>query len=694
MSSPPPDPAVPVQLGEFTLLGVLGEGGSATVYDARWGHRTVALKVIRTDLATAERQRFVDEARLLMEMAHPGVVKVLAAGTLPDGRAYLAMEKLPGTTLGERLGQGPVPLRQAVALFEQVCEAVAAMHAAGLLHRDLKPENVMLVDSAGTLHAVLLDFGIAKAMVDGVVTLTETGQVRGTPAYMAPERFFGSPASVATDIYELAVTLFAMVAGRLPWDDTADPDVRLNPARLGDLAEVPAALDEEVARALSTRAANRPPDVLALRERVRRAAGLGGAPAGRVTAPVELPLAATVTAAAVSTPGQPWRQLGGAATTGSASSGERVELTPPTRARRRRWPWLVAGLAVAGVAGTIGFVAARSPQVTGTRAAADPWALGASTSAGSIEPDPPGQAPPLVARLELTPARRAELRAELGAALSHHSPEASAVVGVMIAEVRASAELAPVLARAGESAALTQMRMLFVGTCELDLSARGDWLSLALIERPGALLNEWELIVRGSWTRAELEPCLGKGRPGTIARMAAPGLDGQPITAIPTDAAPQLVGWLDDHTFIATTREVDAAALAPRLRPRTTAPSAIDEIGSRIDRQASAWLLGTKAAVAKNIDTADLAADFSARLELGDDGLAAAVALYQTDRKRADKTQAAAEELLGKFKEDALLRLAIPELAIERDGATVRMRGRLPVGLLEKLGLELAAALP
>ena len=154
------------------------------------------------------------------------------------------------------------------------------------------------------------------------------------------------------------------------------------------------------------------------------------------------------------------------------------------------------------------------------------------------------------------------------------------------------------------------------------------------------------------------------------------------------------MGWLDDHTFFATTREVDAAALAPRLRPRTTAPSPIDEIGSRIDRQASAWLVGTRAAVAKNIDTADLAADFSARLELGDDGLAAAVALYQTDRKRADKTQAAAEELLGKFKDDPLLRLAIPELALERDGATVRMRGRLPVGLLEKVGLELAAALP
>jgi serine/threonine-protein kinase len=87
---------------------------------------------------------------LLIDMAHPGVVKVLAAGTLPDGRSYLAMEKLPGQTLADRLGAGPIPLAQAIALFDQLCEAVAAMHAAGLIHRDLKPENVMLVQSDGT----------------------------------------------------------------------------------------------------------------------------------------------------------------------------------------------------------------------------------------------------------------------------------------------------------------------------------------------------------------------------------------------------------------------------------------------------------------------------------------------------------------------------------------------------------------
>ena len=168
--------------GEFTSVGVLGEGGSGTVYDARWGHRQVALKVMRAELPASERDRFLAEARLLMEITHPGVVKVLAAGTLPDGRPYLAMELLRGEALATRLGRGPIPLADALALFVQLADAVAAMHARGLLHRDLKPENVMLVSDGTREHAVLLDFGIARAMDRGEVAPTQTGIVRGTPA--------------------------------------------------------------------------------------------------------------------------------------------------------------------------------------------------------------------------------------------------------------------------------------------------------------------------------------------------------------------------------------------------------------------------------------------------------------------------------------------------------------------------------
>ncbi|MBK7072559.1 MAG: protein kinase [Myxococcales bacterium] len=707
MTAVPTTPPNPTELGEFTVVGVLGEGGSATVYDARWGHRSVALKVIRADLAGAEARRFLDEARLLIDMAHPGVVKVLAAGTLPDGRSYLAMEKLPGQTLADRLGAGPIPLAQAIALFDQLCEAVAAMHAAGLIHRDLKPENVMLVQSDGALHAVLLDFGIAKAMRDGVVTLTETGQVRGTPAYMAPERFFGSPASVATDVYELAVTLFAMLAGRLPWDDTADPDVRLNPSRLAETVEVPGALDEEVARALSTRAANRPPDVLALRDRVRRAAGLGAAPPTRVTAPFELPLAPTVPTAVAdrpidrptdrpNDPRQPWRQSGGAATTGSAASGERVEPAPKVAARtRRRWPLWAGGAVVAAGAAVIGVLVLGGDGTPGP-ARPDPWALSASgaVAPGSGNPEPLEPTPPAVARIALTAAKRDEIHAALGKVLAHHSPDATVVVALSVLEVRASAELSPVLLRAGESTTFTQLRMLMVGSCDLALGARGEWLSMAMVERPGALLKEYELIARGDWSRAEMEACFGQGRPGPVSRATAPGLPGEPITVVPTDGPPVLIGWLDEHTFYSTTSTADAAAIAARLTPRTGKPSALDQIGSRIDRQASAWLVGTRAALAAAVETPALTADVSVRLELDDAGLVGTVALYQPDGKRADATQAAVDAMIAKAKEDPILGLAIPALAVERDGTTVRMRGRMPVDLLAKAGVQMARALP
>ena len=689
------------------MIGVLGEGGSATVYDARWGHRSVALKVVRADLGPAEQRRFLDEARLLIDMAHPGVVKVLSAGALPDGRAYLVMEKLPGQTLASRLADGALPLATAVAVFAQLGLAVAAMHDAGLIHRDLKPENVMLIDDGAAVHAVLLDFGIAKAMVDGVVTLTETGQVRGTPAYMAPERFFGAPAAVATDVYELAVTLFAMIAGRLPWDDTADPDVRLNPARLADLAEVPAALDEVVARALSTRAGNRPSDVRTLCTQVEAAAGVKPGSSARVTAPVDIPLASapTVSARAVApvasstpSPGQPWRQPSGAVTTGSAASGERVERSEVARApRRRRWPLLVGGVATLAAAAVVtALVIRRDGDRRPSPQAPDPWAVPAVavTTPVAGEGLPRNPAPVALAQLELTSSKKAEVRAALSDALRHHSPKATVVVGLSLAEIRASEAMRPALDTADASAALTQMRMLFVGACELELSARGQWMTLALVERPGTVLPSWELIASGDWTRDELEPCLGKGRPGKVSRRGAPGLDGEPITVVPTDGLPVLVGWLDDHTFIVNSDLVGVDEIAPRLAVRAGKPSPLDEIGSRIDRATSAWIIGTAAAVKNAVDTPALATDFTMRLELDAQGLTGALALYTPDRKRADAAAVAAQALLDQLKENRLLAIAIPALALERDGTTVRLRGQLPADLLSKFGKELASALP
>src|SRR5439155_1330398 len=130
-------------------------------------------------------------------------------GQLPDERPYLAMERLEGETLASLITKGALPLGRALPLFSELCSAVAALHDQGLVHRDLKPENVFVV---GDRHAVLLDFGIAKELGAPASTTTQQGAVRGTPAYMAPERFFGQAASIATDLYELAVIFYAVIA--------------------------------------------------------------------------------------------------------------------------------------------------------------------------------------------------------------------------------------------------------------------------------------------------------------------------------------------------------------------------------------------------------------------------------------------------------------------------------------------------
>ena len=276
---PSPRPS-PERAGRFSLERVLGEGGSGRVYAARWRGRPVALKVLREERADErDRARFLAEAALLASIDHPGVVKVLGAGLLPDGRPYLAMERLAGRTLAERIARGPLPPVAAVRLFRQVAAAVAALHARGLVHRDIKPENVFLAGA----RAVLLDFGIAVSEDAPASTVTRDGTVRGTPATMAPERFFGAPATTATDAYELAVLFYAMVTGRLPWNEVADLAGRLGPpppSRHG--AVLPEAAETALMRALSTRPEIRPSvGELAAAITLRRSRTGRGPPAGR-----------------------------------------------------------------------------------------------------------------------------------------------------------------------------------------------------------------------------------------------------------------------------------------------------------------------------------------------------------------------------------------------------------------------------
>lgn len=258
--------------GKLSQVRRIGEGGSAEVWAARWRDRDVAMKVAKATAFDDERdkERFLDEARRLARIDHPGVVKVLDTGELADGRPYLLMELLEGESLADRIARAPIRIEEAITLFSQLADAVDALHDEGLIHRDLKPGNVFL--PRGEARAVLLDLGIAKDIDASASTLTQAGVIRGTPAVMAPERFFGTPASVASDIYELAVVLYSMLVGRLPWDNPTNVEARLFP-RLPDELQVdlPAPLVDVLMAALSTRPERRPARAGDLARDVQRA---------------------------------------------------------------------------------------------------------------------------------------------------------------------------------------------------------------------------------------------------------------------------------------------------------------------------------------------------------------------------------------------------------------------------------------
>jgi eukaryotic-like serine/threonine-protein kinase len=189
--------------------------------DVRLG-RSVAIKTLRRDLAEVDgvRRRFETEARAAATLAHPNVVAVFDIDE-DDGVPFLVMEQLPGDSLADEIGRGPLSVKAARELGMQVLAALQAAHEARLVHRDVKPSNVLRA-SDGTWKVA--DFGIAKS-TEAVSELTATGTVLGTPAYMAPERLEGHEATPASDLYSVGVVLYESVSGRRPF--VADTPVAL-----------------------------------------------------------------------------------------------------------------------------------------------------------------------------------------------------------------------------------------------------------------------------------------------------------------------------------------------------------------------------------------------------------------------------------------------------------------------------------
>ena len=216
------DPLIGTKLGNFTITGVLGQGGMGVVYVAQ--HATLptkaAVKVLLAEYARDHElvRRFLDEAHVASGINDPHVVRVFDAGMLPDGRPYLVMEMLEGTTLHALLAQGPLPVQRAVKIITQVAQAVAVVHRYGILHRDLKPENVHLQKGhKGEDLAKVLDFGLAKpqGLEKG---LTTAGTIVGTPEYMSPEQAQGKALDKRTDVYSFGCIAYATLAGTAPYD--------------------------------------------------------------------------------------------------------------------------------------------------------------------------------------------------------------------------------------------------------------------------------------------------------------------------------------------------------------------------------------------------------------------------------------------------------------------------------------------
>ena len=301
---------VPDRLGAYRLLDRIGEGGMGVVYLARdLGHRTVALKVLRSSVAgdPTARRRLAREVETMQRVHSPYVAEVIDAdltGEIP----YIVTRFVPGRTLDDLVTEcGPL---QGAALARLACglaDALVAVHAAGVVHRDLKPSNVMLVHDT----PVVIDFGIAQG--PDATRLTMTGMFMGTPGYLAPEVIEGRPSSEASDVHAWGATVGYAATGRPPFGAGSYETIFYRIVNgQANLDGAPTALVPLLASALARDPAHRPPAI-----QLRAQAGVLD-PAALVPAPVAT--------------GNP-----GAAPGLNGAGATRSDIAPGRAARSARW---------------------------------------------------------------------------------------------------------------------------------------------------------------------------------------------------------------------------------------------------------------------------------------------------------------------------------------------------------------------
>ena len=208
--------------GKYRLNQLIGRGGMGAVYEAAdlGLGRTVAVKLMTGNLfGNADaRRRFDREAQASARLRHRNIITIYDYGNVGNEAAYLVMERLAGTTMRAEMRRTVVPAG-ACLWFDQILEGLKAAHAAGVVHRDLKPENIFLtLDERGELLVKILDFGLAKLKApDTAESLTESGAIMGTLAYMSPEQLSGTHIDARTDLFALGVIIVESLTGRHPF---------------------------------------------------------------------------------------------------------------------------------------------------------------------------------------------------------------------------------------------------------------------------------------------------------------------------------------------------------------------------------------------------------------------------------------------------------------------------------------------
>lgn len=270
-------------LGEYTLVRELGRGAVGVVFEGRRADgQAAAVKVVMPPALLspedrdALRARFFREARAMAAVKHPNVTRIFDVGE-ENGRLYLAMELLEGENLRQMVARaGPLPAAAVIAIGVQLCEALDAVHHAGIVHRDVKPENLVVLPD-GT--AKLTDFGVA--WMENEATLTRTGGVLGSPAYMAPEQILGKPVDRRADLFSACATLYQLASGSLPFEGASLMEMAHNvaysePRALGP--EVPHLLSRAVLKGLQKTPAARFATATEMAQALRNAQAAGPQP--------------------------------------------------------------------------------------------------------------------------------------------------------------------------------------------------------------------------------------------------------------------------------------------------------------------------------------------------------------------------------------------------------------------------------